>query len=136
MGKELKRILFIDDDKNIRQLSELALRQSGIPDVITCRTYIDAMDVMKKARPDLILLDVMMPDIDGIEALSEIRKKETLKNIPVIFVTAKVKPHEVGHYIHLGAIGVIPKPFDPTKLYRQIIELWEEYRYRDETTYG
>lgn len=127
MSKELKNVLFIDDDRNMRQVVELALKAAGDFKVTTCRTYLNALDVIKDINPDLILLDIVMPEVNGLEALKEMRKKGLLKNVPVIFVTAKVKPNEIGHYIHLGAIGVIAKPFDPAKLHKQIMNLWLDY---------
>jgi two-component system, OmpR family, response regulator len=77
-------------------------------------------------KPDLILLDVMMPGIDGLETFVALRKFPELKNTPVVFMTAKVQPHEVRGYVELGAAGVIAKPFDPMTLADQLREIWTQ----------
>ena len=77
-------------------------------------------------QPDLLLLDVMMPNMDGPTTLAELRKKATTANTPVIFMTAKVQSSEQDYYFTLGAIGVIAKPFDPMSLSVQVRTLWEK----------
>jgi CheY-like chemotaxis protein len=75
-------------------------------------------------QPDLILMDVMMPGLDGPSTLQRMRESPPISNIPVIFLTAKVLPAEVAHFLRLGALGVIGKPFDPLTLGDEIRALW------------
>ena len=77
--------------------------------------------------PDLILLDVMMPQMDGPTVLKELRKNPKLKDIPVIFLTSKVQPHEIEELEALDVLGVIPKPFDTMNLYNTIKEMWDKH---------
>lgn len=77
--------------------------------------------------PDLILLDVMMPQMDGPAVLKEIRKNPELRDIPVIFLTSKVQPHEIKELEELDVLGVIPKPFDTMNLYNIIKEMWDKH---------
>jgi two-component system, OmpR family, response regulator len=85
-----------------------------------------AIDLAYELRPDLVLMDVMMPGLDGPSTFRRLRESELLKEIPVIFMTAKVLPAEITQLIQLGAIGVIVKPFDPLKLYGELISLWNK----------
>jgi two-component system OmpR family response regulator len=75
-------------------------------------------------KPELILLDAMMPRMSGLEVLQELQKSPDTANIPVIFMTSKVKPSELEAFTAAGAIGVITKPFDPVELPDQIKDLW------------
>jgi two-component system OmpR family response regulator len=113
----------VDDDPGIRSLCEIAFRNVGTLTACIVESGRKALEVITDFRPDVILLDVMMPDIDG-QALFEMLKKDGLcAKIPVIFITAKVQKHEVQSYQNLGAAGVIIKPFDPVTLPRQIESL-------------
>ena len=76
--------------------------------------------------PQLVLLDVMMPGMDGPQTLTELRKLPVMKDVPVVFMTAKAQTQEVTAYRELGAAGVIIKPFDPMTLSAQIREIWEQ----------
>lgn len=75
--------------------------------------------------PDLILLDVMMPGMDGPTTLAALRREPTLVDVPVVFITAKVQSSEVEFYTSLGALGVISKPFDPMALADQVRAIWQ-----------
>jgi two-component system OmpR family response regulator len=85
----------------------------------------EAITLAHQGLPDLVLLDVMMPGMDGPTTLSELRKVDGMQHVPVIFVTAKVQSSEVQQYLTLGAIGVIAKPFDPMTLADDARALWE-----------
>ena len=84
-----------------------------------------ALEVIEKNKPDLILLDVMMPNVDGPTALGQLRQVPELISIPVIFITAKVMKEEVAEFRELGAVDIIEKPFDPQSLTEKINEIWE-----------
>jgi CheY-like chemotaxis protein len=121
----LKTVLYVDDEPDIREIVEMAL---GLVDnlvVCTCASGEQALGVIPTLRPDLVLLDVMMPAMDGPTALGRMRADKALAAIPVVFVTAKAMPHEVAHFRELGAAGVIAKPFDPMKLGQEVVKIWE-----------
>ena len=126
MTQALQRILLVEDDPDIQAVGQLALEAVGGFTVKICGSGREALTMAADFAPDLILLDVMMPGMDGIATLAALRAQETTKTIPVIFMTAKVQAHEVAHYKELGALGVISKPFDPMTLSGTISELWAE----------
>lgn len=121
----LAKVLFVDDEPDIRTIASMALKHAKY-NVELCESGKDALELAKTFKPDLVLLDVMMPDLDGISTLKKMRSDEVLKSIPVIFISAKVQKSEVEHYLKLGAIGVITKPFDPLTLGKHIAEIWSD----------
>ena len=123
-SKPLKRILFIEDDADIRMVAEMALESVGGFDVRACASGDEAIAAAPTAHADLILLDVMMPGRDGPSTLKALREIPATARTPVIFMTAKVQAGEVAHYMSLGAIDVIPKPFDPMEISAEIARIW------------
>ena len=119
MSKPL-HILCVDDEEDILDVVRLCLSFDGGFTVSASRSGLEALDFLDQVRPDLILLDVMMPKMDGPATLEAIRTLETARDVPVIFMTARVHGSEVEHYLELGAIGVVPKPFDPVTLASEI----------------
>ncbi len=115
-SKELRRILCVEDDADIRAIAEMALEMVGEFDVLICASGGDALDRVSDFAPDLIMLDVMMPGMDGPTTLQCLRANPVTAAIPVIFLTAKVQPSEIQYYQSLGALDVIAKPFDPMRL--------------------
>lgn len=111
-----ERILLVDDDPDVGVLVSLAFGQVEGYTVQVCGSSIDALERARSFRPDLILLDVMMPEMDGPETLKALRANETTASIPVIFMSARADWRDAPQYQKLGAMGVIPKPFDPTLL--------------------
>ena len=126
MGRELKRILYVEDEGDIRTVTAMALEAVGGFTVITCSSGTEALAAAPDANADLILLDVMMPGMDGLATISALRGLSQTADTPVIFMTAKVQASEIQHYMHLGATGVIAKPFDPMTLSAQISEIWRK----------
>lgn len=120
---EIKKVLLVDDDQNIRRICQVCLTSVGKWDVVLAENGFDGIEKAHKERPDVILLDVMMPGMDGPTTLTKLREDEELKHIPVILMTAKVQPQEVEQYTRLGATGVISKPFDPLTLPAEIMKL-------------
>lgn len=112
----IKQILLVDDDMNIRTLAQMGLE--GLTDwkVELASSGAEAVAKATEMQPDLIILDVMMPGMDGPTTLTELRKVESLAGTPVIFMTAKAQSHEVELYQKMGARGIITKPFDPMTL--------------------
>jgi len=122
---QLRTLLYVDDEPDIREIVEMAL---GLVDklcVHTCASGERALRVIPTLKPDLVLLDVMMPAMDGPTALCRMRADPALAPHPVVFVTAKAMPQEVAHFRRLGAAGVIAKPFDPMALGQQVLMIWE-----------
>jgi CheY-like chemotaxis protein len=92
--------------------------------VLSCASGQEALDQVQGFAPDFILLDVMMPGMDGPQTLERLRELVDIGEVPVAFMTAKVQPGEVAHYRSLGALDVIVKPFDPMQLAAQIRQIW------------
>ncbi len=124
---ELSRILYVEDEPDIRAVAKIALETVAGFTLLTCSSGEEALAKAVEFAPDLLLLDVMMPDMDGPSTLLELSKKPELANTPAMFMTAKVQPQEVAHYKSLGAIEVIPKPFDPMTLGEQIKTAWQQH---------
>lgn len=121
----IQKVLLVDDDPRIRKIAQISLEGVGGWQVSLVASGFEAIEVALKEHPDVILLDVMMPEMDGPTTLSKIREKEEIANIPVIFFTAKVQKQELDSYLALGAAGIISKPFDPMKLPQEIKEIVE-----------
>ena len=127
MDSSLRSILVVDDEADIRNIIKMSLELSGGFAVHVAEGSDPALAVLEQTKPDLILLDVMMPGRDGPETLREIRTRFPDADLPVIFLTAKVQPHEITQYRNLGAIDVLAKPFDPLGLAADIRSIWEHY---------
>jgi CheY-like chemotaxis protein len=123
--KALRRILLVEDEPALRLVAKVALEKVGGFEVLTCESGADAIMKYADFSPDLILLDVMMPIIDGPTTLASMRQLHANRLVPVVFLTAKVQPKEVQELLALGAAGVLAKPFDPMLLSRQVSDLWE-----------
>ena len=126
MTKALTRILYVEDEPDIRVVAQMALEAVGGFTVIACASGQEALNAAPGAGADLLLLDVMMPGMDGPSTLKGLRELPATANTPVIFMTAKVQAAEVAVYKGLGALEVIPKPFDPMELSAQIQRIWAE----------
>lgn len=121
----LPRILYVEDEPDIQAVARMALEMVGGFEVKVCSSGEEALREAEHFAPDMILLDVMMPGMDGPSTLEALRRNPSLADTPVAFMTAKVQPAEVAHYKSLGARGVIAKPFDPMTLAGQVRELWQ-----------
>jgi CheY-like chemotaxis protein len=119
-----RSVLYVDDDPDICEVVKTTLRCIAGLDVDTVTSGEEAIDRLFAARPDLVLMDVMMPGLDGPSTLGRIRESAVIADIPVIFLTAKVLPDEIARFLELGAIGVIEKPFDPLRLCDRLFVLW------------
>lgn len=121
--KTVSKVLLVDDEPHIRRIGELSLKGVGKWVAVLASGGAEAQTLAERECPDVILLDVMMPGMDGPATLERLRANEATAKIPVIFMTAKVQKHEVDKYLAAGAIGVIPKPFDPMALPSQILQI-------------
>jgi len=126
-GKELKKILYIEDDPDIQQIAVVALEQVGGFTVTVASSGMEGLVLALEFQPDLILLDVMMPGMDGLATLEKLRANAATDAIPVIFMTSKVQRREIGLYREAGAVSVIAKPFDPMRLAEQVREIWQHF---------
>ncbi len=122
--RQLQRILLVDDDPDIRRVGELALERVGGFDVEICACGEEALHRAPAFKPDLLLLDVMMPEMDGVTLYQNLSRDPHIDDVPVIFITAKAQQPEVVRYLALGAIGVIKKPFDPMGLADKVRTIW------------
>ena len=124
MSKPLERILHVEDEDGIREVAKLALETVGGLAVASCSGGEEALARAPDFKPDLVLLDVMMPDMDGPATLEALRTLPGFADIPVIFMTAKVMAEEISRFKDLGAVDVIEKPFDPMTLADRIKGIW------------
>jgi two-component system, OmpR family, response regulator len=124
MDAPLVHILLIEDDPDVRTIATMALVDLGGFELEVCASGAEALATLRQASPQLILLDVMMPDMDGPMTLAEIRRLPLDPQPPVVFMTAKVQPQETQRYLRLGAAGIIAKPFDPVGLADQLRGIW------------
>ncbi len=126
----LERILYVEDDADIREVARLALEVVGGLTILACESGEDALVRLPGFPPDLLLLDVMMPGMDGPTLLDRLRQTAAGRDIPAIFMTAKMQPDEVAALERIGAIGVIPKPFDPMRLTEEVRAIWSAHHAR------
>jgi CheY-like chemotaxis protein len=110
------KILLVDDEEDIRRLGRLSLESVGRFATVIAASAAEALVIAAAERPDLIVMDLLMPEMDGIAALAALRADPMLRSIPVVFMTARAEPADQQRYLELGAIGVIRKPFDPMTL--------------------
>ena len=122
--KNLRSVLYVEDEDDIRTVATMALEAVGGLEVHACSNGDDAVRKGATTTVDLLLLDVMMPGMDGPATLAALRRMQATALTPVVFMTAKVQTSEIAHYKSLGALGVIAKPFDPMTLADQLRELW------------
>ncbi len=119
----IRKVLLVDDEDDIRTIGQLSLSRVGGWQTVLASSGAEAVTKAAAEGPDLILLDVMMPGMDGPTTLGKLRAQEATAKTPVIFMTAKIQKQEVARYLELGAVGVIGKPFDPMTLPSEIKRL-------------
>jgi len=118
----LKKILVVDDDPYILMSLEFLMKKNGF-DVMVARNGTEALDLVEKQLPDLVLLDIMMPDVDGYEICKHIKSSKKLKDAKVVFMSAKSKEADIKKGYDLGASLYITKPFSTREMMKQIKEL-------------
>ncbi len=121
----LTRLLLVEDDTDIQKIAKLSLEMNGYS-LKVCGSGVDALRDVPAFQPQLILMDVMMPGMDGPSTFKALKAIPQAASIPIIFMTAKVQKEEVEKYRELGAVGVIQKPFDPMNLSALIMEIWRK----------
>ena len=126
MTKTLRSVLYVEDDVHVRTTAKLVLEVIGNIVVRDCGSGRDALLVARDFTPDLIVLDVMMPEIDGVGILAMLRRMPHLADVPALFVTGLTAPDDMQRYADAGAIGVIPKPLVPLRLAGQLHAMWDQ----------
>jgi two-component system OmpR family response regulator len=121
------KILYAEDEEDIRTIAKIALEDIGGFNVKYCENGKEVLQVIDAFQPDLLLLDVMMPGMDGPTIVKKIRENPQFKKLPTIFMTAKIQPNEIMQYQEMGVVDVITKPFDPMKLADTIRSTWNKY---------
>lgn len=114
------KALVIDDEPDIRAVAEMSLSKVGDWEVVLAASGEEGIELAKQARPDVILLDSMMPGLDGPTTIERLKASAATREIPVLFLTAKLQPADRERYGELGAVGLIPKPFDPMTLASEV----------------
>ena len=127
MRKALKSILYVEDDIHVRTTAKLVLEVIGKFDVRECSSGREALLAARDFQPDLILLDVLMPELDGINTLAMLRRMPHLADVPALFVTGLTSEADIARCMEAGAIGVIPKPLMPMRLTGQLRSLWTSH---------
>lgn len=122
-SKTISKVLMVDDDPHIRLITQMSLEGLTKWQVQLAGSGNEALRILDEERPDLVLLDMSMPGMDGTSVFTEMKKRLGTTIPQVIFMTAKVQSQEVEQYKTMGAAGVISKPFDPMMLPKQILEI-------------
>jgi CheY-like chemotaxis protein len=120
----MMKVLLAEDEPDVQLIARLALKKAGFI-VVTVGSGVEVLERVAEERPDVILLDWMMPDMDGYETCKRLKADPATAAIPVIFLTARVQEAEVARAMALGAVGCIGKPFDALALGRQVLDLLE-----------
>lgn len=126
--KSLSKLLFVDDDNDILSIAKCCLESLNDTTVKYLSSGEAAIQEALIFQPDLIIMDVMMPKMDGIATLKALQMIPSLANTPVAFITAKVQKEEISQYFNLGVIDVIIKPFNPLTLASSIQNIWDKYQ--------
>ncbi|MDD8058422.1 MULTISPECIES: response regulator [Shewanella] len=124
---QLDKILHVEDDESIRVIVEMALADLSGYTLVSCDGGKSALTQIDQFTPDLILLDAMMPGMDGLQTLIELRKKPHCQHIPVVFMTARIQQTEKQEYLNAGAVDVIEKPFDAMTLGDKLNTIYQAY---------
>lgn len=125
---DLPRVMHIDDDPDIREITLIALETIGGLAVVQCTSGEEAVAMASDCRPDVFLIDVMMPGMTGVETLHALRAMSEFSMTPMIFLTAKAQVDDLESLRKVGADAVMTKPFDPMTLAERVIEVWRRAR--------
>ena len=126
MTAPLQKILVVEDDDDIRTILKVALEKIGGFTVRACRSGAEGLAAVTEFAPQLVLLDVMMPGMDGPTVFSGLRGRPDTATLPVIFLTARAAPSDIARLRALGALDVLTKPFDPMTLHEQVKAAWDK----------
>ncbi|MFZ0964580.1 MAG: response regulator [Terriglobia bacterium] len=118
-----RRVLIIDDEDDIREVAQISLEMIAGWKVLAASSGPAGLEIAQAEQPDAILLDVMMPGMDGPTTFQKLQADPAIRHIPVILLTAKLQPTDRKRFAELGVAGVLAKPFDPLKLADQVMEV-------------
>jgi two-component system, OmpR family, response regulator len=124
--RPLTRVCYVEDDEDIQRIVRLSLERVGKLTVDVVGDPTVAIEAMIKFKPDLVLLDWMMPVLDGPSLFRKMKERAETSVLPVVFITAKASPKELEELVGLGAVGTISKPFSPKELPDQLREIWRK----------
>lgn len=124
---QLAKILHVEDDESIRIIVEMALVDLSGFTLCACESGVEAIAQVEQFAPDLILLDAMMPGMDGLQTLVKLREKNSCRQTPVVFMTARIQQAEKQQYFDAGAVAVIEKPFEATQLGDELAAIYQRY---------
>ena len=127
MSKKLQSILYVEDDLHVRTTATLVMEVIGKFEVRECGSGREALHAARDFQPDLILLDVLMPELDGVDTLAMLRRMPHLAHVPALFVTGYTSADDIARYMDAGAMGVIPKPVMPLRLTGQLHAWWDKH---------
>lgn len=125
MATPLRTVLYVEDDLHVRTTAKLVLEVIGKLEVRACRSGAEALETARNCRPDLLLLDVVMPEQDGVQLLQALRRMPHLADVPALFVTCATDSDDLARYAAAGALGVISKPLAPLTLSDQVRDMYE-----------
>ena len=123
---KLTRVLVVEDDADIQKVVRMSLKLRGVGEIVVVESGTECIERLARFTPDVILLDVMMPHVDGYETCRRIKQDPATREIPVVFLTARVQKADRERGMKLGALGYLTKPFDPMTLHDQILALFPE----------
>ena len=129
---KLSRVLVVEDDADIQKVVRMSLKIRGVGEVIVVDSGTECLERLSSFTPDVILLDVMMPHVDGYETCRRLKENPATRAIPVVFLTARAQKADRERGMKLGAAGYVTKPFDPMTLHDQIVALLAEHSGRKE----
>jgi len=124
---KLTRVLVVEDDVDIQKVIRMSLKLRGVSEVVLVESGTECIERLGGFTPDVILLDVMMPHVDGYETCRRLKQDPATRTIPVVFLTARVQKADRERGMKLGALGYLTKPFDPMTLHDEILGLLSEH---------
>jgi CheY-like chemotaxis protein len=125
-GVKIEKILLVDDDPTVRKLATMSLERVGKWQVVSANSGSEALSLLPSVRPDLVILDVMMPKLDGMSTLKKLRAIPDCEKLPVILMTAKMQDGDISADSDIDIAGIIFKPFDPMTLPQEIRKILEQ----------
>ena len=123
-SRPLIKVCYVEDDEDIQRIVRLSLERLGKMTVETVSDPLEAIDRITAFAPDLVMLDWMMPGMDGPTLFRRMKERPDVAKLPVVFITAKASQTELDELVHLGAAGTISKPFQPKDLPGQLRAIW------------
>jgi CheY-like chemotaxis protein len=123
---QIRKVLLVEDEADIRKVAQISLQFRGGWNVVVAGDGLEGLALAAAERPDVILMDCMMPRMDGYETCRQLKLNAELRDIPVIFLTAKSQESEIRKGLQLGAVGYLVKPFNPMSLADEIVRILED----------